>query len=190
MASSATRQKTCITILFKDWKIPRYLVLKPGFNFYIISWKIYCTVYVFKIQCTFFKNTTYTSFKMGDYSILSNLIRHTFYSHCQRGRISNDIRVELSGKVQGKYISSEKAQDHTVSIPCSQTENAWTIIRRKRKRSDSAPWQKPLHQQKNPKSNVTTQKRLKNFDYTTTADRLWTVSWSNDNHPTGVFKPV
>ena len=30
----------------------------------------------------------------------------------------------------------------------------------------------------------------KNFDYTTIADRLRTVSWGNDSHPTGVFKPV
>ena len=32
-------------------------------------------------------------------------------------------------------------------------------IKRKRKRSDSVLWQKPLHRQKNPKSNVTTHKR-------------------------------
>ena len=30
----------------------------------------------------------------------------------------------------------------------------------------------------------------KNFDYTTIADRLRTVSWSNNSHPTGVVKPV
>ena len=30
----------------------------------------------------------------------------------------------------------------------------------------------------------------KNFDYTTIADRLRTVSWGNDNHLTGVVKPV
>ena len=30
----------------------------------------------------------------------------------------------------------------------------------------------------------------KNFDYTTIADRLMTVSWSNSSHPTGVVKPV
>ena len=28
------------------------------------------------------------------------------------------------------------------------------------------------------------------FDYTTIADRLRTVSWSNSSHPTGVVKPV
>ena len=30
----------------------------------------------------------------------------------------------------------------------------------------------------------------KNFDYTAIADRLRTVSWGNDSHPTGVVKPV
>ena len=30
----------------------------------------------------------------------------------------------------------------------------------------------------------------KNFDYKTIADRLWTVSWNNKSHPTGVVKPV
>ena len=41
---------------------------------------------------------------------------------------------------------------------------------------------------KNPKSNVTTQNVTKNFDYTTIADRLRTVSWSNNSHHTGVIK--
>ena len=30
----------------------------------------------------------------------------------------------------------------------------------------------------------------KNFDITTIADRLRTVSWGNDSHPTGVVNPV
>ena len=30
----------------------------------------------------------------------------------------------------------------------------------------------------------------KNFDYTTIADRLRTVSWGNNSNPTGVVKPV
>ena len=36
---------------------------------------------------------------------------------------------------------------------------------------------------------LTTQKRHQNFDCTTIADRLRTVSWSNNSHPTGVVKP-
>ena len=38
--------------------------------------------------------------------------------------------------------------------------------------------------------NLTTQKRTKNFDYTTISERLRTVSWSNGSYPTGVVKPV
>ena len=63
--------------------------------------------------------------------------------------------------------------------------------KRKRKRSDSVLWQKPLHPQKNKKkSNDTTPNATKNFDYTTIADRLRTVSWDNDSNPIGVVKPT
>ena len=37
---------------------------------------------------------------------------------------------------------------------------------------------------------LTTQKRHKNFDYTTIADRLRTVNWSNNGYQTGVGKTV
>ena len=45
------------------------------------------------------------------------------------------------------------------------------------------PKDKPKKQRDNTKSH-------QNFDYTTIADRLRTVSWSNNSHPTGVIKPV
>ena len=41
--------------------------------------------------------------------------------------------------------------------------------------------QKAKQQHKNP---------TKNFDYITIADRLRSVSWSNNSHPTGVVKLV
>ena len=44
---------------------------------------------------------------------------------------------------------------------------------RKRQKSDSVLWQKPWHQQKTPKSKVTTQKATKNCDDTTIAPDLW-----------------
>ena len=37
---------------------------------------------------------------------------------------------------------------------------------------------------------MTTQNVTENFDYTTIADRLRTVGWGNDSHPTGMVKPV
>ena len=41
---------------------------------------------------------------------------------------------------------------------------------------------------KNPKSNVTTQKRHQKFDYTTIADQFMMNSGSNKSHATGVVK--
>ena len=40
------------------------------------------------------------------------------------------------------------------------------------------------------KKHDNTKNATQNFDYTTIAYRLRTVSWSNDSHPTGVVKPV
>ena len=50
-----------------------------------------------------------------------------------------------------------------------------TRFKRKRKIPDSVLWQKPLRPQKNPKSNVTSQTRNQNLDYTTITDRLRTL---------------
>ena len=62
-------------------------------------------------------------------------------------------------------------------------EHVWLPDRhrdiKKRKRSDSVLWQKPLHQQKCQKGKGTTKK----FDYIAVADRLRTISWSNHCHP-------
>ena len=41
----------------------------------------------------------------------------------------------------------------------------------------------------NSKVNGQHKNATKNFDFTTIADRLRTVSWSNNSHPTGVVKP-
>ena len=48
----------------------------------------------------------------------------------------------------------------------------------------------PYTHRKNKKTTWQHKKRHQNFDYTTIADRLRTVSWSNSSHPTGVVKPV
>ena len=46
---------------------------------------------------------------------------------------------------------------------------------------------KALTSQETPKSKVTTQKRNQNISI---ADRVRTVSWSDDSNQTGVVKPV
>ena len=47
-----------------------------------------------------------------------------------------------------------------------------------------------LHPQKNPNSNMTAQNHHHKLRNTTIADRLKTVSWSNDRYYTGVIEPV
>ena len=44
----------------------------------------------------------------------------------------------------------------------------------------------PYTNRKIQKQHDNTKKATKNFDYTTIADRFWTVSWSNNSHPTCV----
>ena len=48
----------------------------------------------------------------------------------------------------------------------------------------------PTPTEKSKKQRDNTKNATKNFDYTTIADRLRTVSWGNDSHPTGVVKPL
>ena len=61
-----------------------------------------------------------------------------------------------------------------------EKEEIWLILMTK------APT--PTEKSKEQRDNITN--ATKNFDYTTIADRLRTVSWSNTSHPTGVVKPV
>ena len=48
----------------------------------------------------------------------------------------------------------------------------------------------PTLPEKSNKQHDNIKHATKNLDYTTIADRLRTVSWSNSSHPTGVVKPV
>ena len=48
----------------------------------------------------------------------------------------------------------------------------------------------PTLTEKSKKQRDNIKNATKNFDYTTIANRLRTVRWSNSSHPTGVVKPV
>ena len=61
---------------------------------------------------------------------------------------------------------------------------------RERKRFDSVLWQKPVHTQKNPKREETTQKTSPKALITQRLRTDLGLSWGNDSHPTGVVKPV
>ena len=48
----------------------------------------------------------------------------------------------------------------------------------------------PYTNRKVKKQSATTKTPGQNFDYTTPVDRLWMVSWSNNNHLNGFVKSV
>ena len=65
------------------------------------------------------------------------------------------------------------------------------FLERKRRRSDSdLLYDKTPIPTENSKINGQHKNATKNFDYTTIADRIRTVSWSDNSHPTGMVIPV
>ena len=79
-----------------------------------------------------------------------------------------------------------------VIVPADKASNNYTFVFKwKGERSDTVLWQKPLHpQQKSKEATWQHKNATKNFDNTTIADRLRTVSWRNSRHPTEFVKPV
>ena len=70
-----------------------------------------------------------------------------------------------------------------------------TFERSYTKREKEEIWLSPMTEaltptEKSKKQRDNTKNATKNFDYTTIADRLRTVSRGNDSHPAGVVKPV
>ena len=76
-------------------------------------------------------------------------------------------------------------------IQNKQYHNVVANLVEKKKENWLSPMTKaPTLTEKYKKQRDNTKNATKNFDYTTIADRLRTVSWSNSSQPTGVVKPV
>ena len=60
-------------------------------------------------------------------------------------------------------------------------------VKRKDQKFDQVTWHKLLNQQYNQHKQSNT---IKTFDYTTIANRVRTVNWSDYDHPTGVVNRV
>ena len=73
-----------------------------------------------------------------------------------------------------------------------KSRQAWEKYQQKdhMQREKEDLWQKPYTHRKIQKATWQHKNATKNFDYTTIADRLRTVSWGNDSNPTGVIKAV
>ena len=87
----------------------------------------------------------------------------------------------------GRLFQSDTREQQTVQTLTAE-HKFW--IKEKKKEIWLSPMTKPPIPTENLKIKGQHTNATKNFDYTTIADRLKTVSWSNDSHPTGVVKPV
>ena len=81
------------------------------------------------------------------------------------------------------YSSGHLVMSHFGICKCTNVE-------RKRKAIWLSPMTKTPIPTEHSQNQWTTQKRHQKLKYTTIADRLRKVSWSNNSHPTGVVKPV
>ena len=78
-------------------------------------------------------------------------------------------------------------------MTCRTMTYTWPAFRWSREKEEI--WLSPMTEaltptEKSKKQRDNTKNATKNFDYTTIADRLRTVSWGNNSHPAGVVKPV
>ena len=64
------------------------------------------------------------------------------------------------------------------------------IIHREKERYLTQSYNENPYTNRKLNNQLTTEKRHQNIDYTTIADQLRTVSWSNNIHTTGVVKPA
>ena len=73
----------------------------------------------------------------------------------------------------------------------SQLQSQLNCTEREKGRDLTQSYDKsPYTDRKIQKSTWQHKNATKNFDYTTIADRLRTVSWGNDSHQTGEVKPI
>ena len=117
------------------------------------------------------------------------------------GEIGLDIRTHASPKVGQDQVSggvsvlcwhAAPVVDHyIVNYHTCLTFNRYFSMSREKEEIWLSPMTEALTPtEKSKKQRDNTKNATKNFDYTTIADRLRTVSWGNDSHPAGVVKPV
>ena len=80
---------------------------------------------------------------------------------------------------------------HKMTISINFKHEKFKNVQRKKEKMWLSPVKKTPTSTENPKKQrENTKNPGKNFDYTTISDRIRTVSWGNDSHPTGVVVPV
>ena len=93
-------------------------------------------------------------------------------------KISTLINLQKNTGVIARYGCNGNTHLHPVDPMYEKREEIWL----------SPMTKAPTPTEKSNKQRDNIINATKNFDYTTIADRLSAVSWSNSSHPTGVIK--
>ena len=126
-------------------------------------------------------------------SSLSNLSRLksriTSISKIDVARPGIELRTPCSARHELKH-SPTTAPFSTIALDKRYVHDAMKHTMRQKEKRTKSDLASPMTKAPKFNNQLTTQKHHQNFDYTTTADRLSTVGWSNNSHPTGMVKPV
>ena len=99
--------------------------------------------------------------------------------------------VTLNNQFTSPHLKSCKVMPKKALVSWNQKEWCYKPIKREKEEIWLSPMtEAPTPTEKSKKQRDNTKNATKNFDYTTIADRLRTVSWGNDSHTAGVVKPV
>ena len=92
---------------------------------------------------------------------ISEVAKNGWHCVCLAGTLNTPNWLWQGLPVVGQIFSRRQVTEISPTLISKQNYSLAHQFnkKRKKKRSDSVLWQKPLHRQKNPKSNVTTQKR-------------------------------
>ena len=142
-----------------------------------------------------------------DYNYLKLPMRVSLYIGTVYGETTDNSDFKLHVKVSyDEHFTSQpisflslKIQTIRVFLKLNKSENIFGLLissilskdLREKGRDLTQSYEKsPYTHRKIQKATRQHKNATKNFDYTTIADRLRTVSWGNDSHPIGVIKPV
>ena len=86
--------------------------------------------------------------------------------------------------------TEEKKKERSDSVLCRKALHPQKILREKGRDLTQSYDKNPIPVETSKGQSDNTNNATKKFDYTAIADRLRTVRWSNNCHPTGVVKLV
>ena len=110
-------------------------------------------------------------------------------------RSRRQLLLSMKAQIKTSWCSGEQEYplhiQHMVNISFITQFNFDTVHIRENERDLTQSYDKsPYTDRKIQKATWQHKNATINFDYSTFADRLRTVSWGNDSHPTCVVKPV